>query len=349
MRFQKIGYPAAHNLLLGTLFTMALSAILCAGFTGQCLACGGGGFAPPKDPGPGQESTAIPERIEAAMTAPNMTPTTGSKGTVRPVDLAKGYIPKVGKTRGGAGGLTRKSRGRTTPQITWEIWWARNRYQFFKIKDLYEFTAELYPITQHRKSANVIKDVFSSSRNSCLAAFRKYLDHKDASLRRIAVLALGRMKDADSVERLMEQLQDNNKYVRNTAIVALGIHGCTEARHTLFHIALGTDTACRILGESTMHEDLRVYAILALAVTEAPGVTPILQSIALDESAPRVVRAMAVEGLGLAGGRDSADFLIELSQKTKIEPYLLSYALTSLGKTGEDIALPVLRRNLYSD
>ncbi|MHC4946587.1 MAG: HEAT repeat domain-containing protein [Planctomycetota bacterium] len=331
--------------LLPEILTAAvIGLILYTGFAYECRACGGGGYSQPLDISPNEGGGS--DGAETTESAPAAA--TGGRSAVLPSQLAKGYILKPAKTRAGSGGLTRKSKRRTTPQVTWEIWWARNRYQFFEIKDLYENTAELYPITPRARSKDEIKDLFSGVRHRSAETIRNYLDSKHAAHRRIAVLALGRLKDPGSVKRMMDCLQENNKYVRNTAIVSLGIHGSPEARHTLFHIALGTDTACRLLGGSSVNEDLRVYAIVVLAATSTPGIKPVLQTIALDESAPRVVRAMAVEGLGLAGGEDSAAFLVELSQDPKIESYLLSYALTSLGKTGEAIGLPALRKNLYS-
>jgi len=290
---------------------VAASALLAAALWIETTfaACGGGTYTSPApaasaEPAPARaldplappthsgSSNAAQEAIKKAMGSTRSSAVTGSR------------------TAAAAGGLTRKSRGRTTPQITWEVWWARNRYQFFEIKDFYENMARLYPITPRPKSAEEIKDVFAGTRERCLETFRTYQDSKHAALRRIAVLALGRMKDPSSLERMMTCLQENNEYVRKTAIIALGIHGSPEARHSLFHIALGTDEAAKALGGAIAHETLRIYALLALAITETPGSAPILETVALDPSAPRSVRAMALEGL-IRNDSIHADFVFD--------------------------------------
>ena len=100
------------------------------------------------------------------------------------------------------------------------------------------------------------------------------------------------------MNEMLELLQDNNTLVRDTAVVALGLNGCTEARHILLHLAMGSKTACRMLGLSSVPPQLRVFAETTLAVTRASGIEPILQTIALDPSSPDDVRGMALEGLG---------------------------------------------------
>jgi len=63
---------------------------------------------------------------------------------------------------------------------------------------------------------------------------------------------------------MIERLQENNLYVRDAAVLGLGINGSPEARHIVMHIALGSQTACRTLGQDPVPAYMRAIAIVTL-------------------------------------------------------------------------------------
>ncbi|MEW6745500.1 MAG: HEAT repeat domain-containing protein [Planctomycetota bacterium] len=256
--------------------------------------------------------------------------------------------PRSGGPRGARtpGGVTRRAATLTGPVVTWERWWARNRYEFFTVPDIVENVDSLFPRTPGKPQAGG-QGLLDGLRNGCLETIRPYLDSDVASLRRIAAIGLGRLHDPEALPRLLSLLQENNLQVRDAVVLALGIHGSNEAKHTLFHVALGTETACRMLDQDPVPAYLRSFAEIVLALTGTPGIDPILRAIATDAQAPDDVRAVALEGLGLAGGNDTTAFLLDFLAQPRVKPELGSVAVTSLGKIGSASALSEVRARLF--
>lgn len=242
----------------------------------------------------------------------------------------------------GAGTGTRVSKPMTrSSDLSWQHWWARNRFNYLHFPTLSEKPSR-FPFTpgsDASASLNALKE-------KSIALFRPMLEDKSARLRRASLIGLARLKDRDSLPDMIQRLQDTNQTVRDYALLALGILDCSEAKHTLLHVARGTREASRELNQSSIPDYFRGFAEVSLAMAKTKGVGGILQSIAEDPASSPEIKAMALEGLGLLGGEESAKFLIDYLDSPKAPPEVLSSAAIALGKTHEPFAIPLLEKLL---
>ncbi len=139
-----------------------------------------------------------------------------------------------------------------------------------------------------------------------------------------AAQALGRVKNADTVDALIPLLQDKVKAVREEAATALAAIG---------------DTAIPCLVHALKHEDwlVRLHAVESLGKTRSPrAVEPLLS--ALFNDADSAVREDAVRALGEIGDAEAVDHLCVAMR----EPGLRTVAVEALGRIGNPSAVPVL-------
>ena len=246
--------------------------------------------------------------------------------------------------RGGA--FTKKTRTRTTPSFTWQYWWARNQYQFLDFPE--EELILNNPITPTANPDRSRRAQQERLRSTTIEGLRRFLDDDSARLRQAALISLGRLQDKESIPKMVAMLQDGNLSVRSSAVLALGLCGGGKARYILLNVAKNTDSAKKLVGDSTVSAEMRSFAEALLALTGSMGAEATLQSIAQNASCNIEVRAMALEGLGLLGGEKSVSFLAEFSQVQKTDFRLLSAAVCALGKTESPVAVPLLQQHLKS-
>jgi HEAT repeat protein len=250
--------------------------------------------------------------------------------------------PQGTMTGPGSGASTKKIRKSQTQQITWEHWWARNRYQYLDFAGVLDKSG-MHPITPKPVSA---KEKLEELKALSMERIRPMLEDKAARKRRGALISLARLGDFDSFPMMITLLTDPNQTVRDAALLALGILDRHEAKHTLLHVAKGTKSACKALDQTFVPDYLRGYAQVSLALEEMQGIDTLLHSIALDLSSPPEVRAMALEGIGLLGGDDNARFLLEFAEDKKSPDLLLAAAVSAMGKSREPFTIPYLEKCL---
>lgn len=283
-----------------------------------------GGITPPGISAPGGPSTPGPAMPGGGVTGPG----TGGGGP-----------------RGIKGAQTKKGRGATSSSVTWEYWWARNHFQYMEFPDIFE-NEGLYPATPRPKASGA---KVSALREQVIELIRPLLEDKSARLRRGALIGLARMNAGEYLPHVTALLQDRNQTVRDAAVLALGLYSEGEAKHTLFHIAKGTEVACKSLGQSSVPDYIREFALISLAMSGTQGVDAVLKSLVLDSKCSPEIRAMALEGLGLLGGEDAAKILMDFVESGKAPKELLASAVTALHKTKDPAVLPFLDKCLYSD
>lgn len=316
------------------------------------------GFQPPPGGSPGGPSTGgdTPPPGNPPYPPPNdvVGPQTG--GTAPPLTTPPNAPSIPGNNPGGAqtggsgskgpgGASTKKNRVQPTIQITWEHWWARNYFQYMEFPDVSDNTG-FYPATPRPKG---IPSLVKALTRKSLDLLRPMLEEDSARLRKAALIGMARLNDEESYSRMTDLLQDRNQTVRDYAVMALGILEKAEAKHLLLHVARGTQTGCEILGQSSIPDYFRGFALLSLALGRTKGIDVIMKSVALDDSCACEVRAMALESLGLLGGEDSAKFLMDFVDNQKVAKELLASAVTALHKTSDPAVLPFLEKCLYSD
>lgn len=139
-----------------------------------------------------------------------------------------------------------------------------------------------------------------------------------------AAQALGRVKNADTVEALIPLLQDKVKAVRDEAATTLAAIG---------------DAAIPCLVRALKHDDwlVRLHAVESLGKARSPlAVEPLLSVLFNDRDS--AVREDAVRALGDIGDAQAVDHLYVAMR----EPGLRTVAVEALGRIGNPCAVPVL-------
>ncbi|MBU0753709.1 MAG: HEAT repeat domain-containing protein, partial [Planctomycetes bacterium] len=263
-----------------------------------------------------------------------------------PLTPGGGLLP--GPNGGGSGSLTRKRQGATSTAITWELWWARNRYCFMKLPGLEPSMSDLVPLTPSSGSSSFQASILTRLRHESIALFRLMIDHDSARLRRASLIGLAMLDDNDSFPAIVKGLKDPNQTVRDSAVLALGILPHTEAKYTLLHLAQGTSLACASLDQSHVPDYVRGFAEVSLALEDVSGVESTLRDLAGDHETQPQVRALALEGLGLLGGDESVLFLMDFADSLREPSELLAGAVTALSKTRDPVAIPFLQKCLLA-
>jgi len=173
-----------------------------------------------------------------------------------------------------------------------------------------------------QESASAILTTIADER--VLAPLLKALHSGDWIVRMHVAKALGRIRNADSVEPLIPLLQDKVKAVREEAAAALAAIG---------------DAAIPSLLKALQHEDwlVRLHAVESLGKAKSKqAVEPLLSVLFNDRDS--AVREDAVRALGEIGDPQAVEFLFTAMQ----EPGLRTLAVEALGRIGDARAIPVL-------
>jgi HEAT repeat protein len=156
----------------------------------------------------------------------------------------------------------------------------------------------------------------------------KALDHYDPAVRAGAAAVIGRLRVAESGEALIKAVNDSQAYVRYASMRALG--AINEPRAIK---ALTDQLAYYKKGEGAWS------ALEALARIGSPASIPLFRERLQDKDA--YIRRAALEGIGRAGDKESAD-TIERSSTVDEEPMVRLAAVFALQKLGRNYAARVV-------
>jgi HEAT repeat protein len=170
---------------------------------------------------------------------------------------------------------------------------------------------------------------------SDLPSLLKWLDAKDAQVRRSAAIGLGvlarKSTNADVVERLRKSMRDDpDLVVRNFAAISIGYVGGPEATKALrAELQDGAKT-------------VRPFAALALGLAGDPESVELLLRLFGSEPDPSQRGALAVALGLLRDGRAAPDLRKALPKEG--EPVVKGYVALALGMVGDVEAIPELRK-----
>jgi len=324
------------------LIVPVIVAIFCFSGGQNCNAHGTHNYKPPPPPN-------IPRWQSTPGAAPGGPGVGGpsTPGPKAPTAGPGGPSTTGGGTRSrGAGAYTKKARVLTGPKNTWEYWWARNRYQFIDLSnDRYRSRGAT---TLSNDPDASIAEARKKLRGRAIATLRLFLDDSSARVKRAAMIALGRLKDTRSQDKIVDALQDGNQLVRTAAVLSLGMSGSGQARYNLLHLAQGSEFASKLTGQAVPPPEMRAFAEISLALTNAMGIGSVLERVALDRTCNDEIRAMALEGLGLVGNEKAVKFLIDFAKRKKLDYRLQSATAIAMGKTHDPLVLPSLQKFLSS-
>lgn len=250
------------------------------------------------------------------------------------------YRGPVPTTIGGPGDVTVSP---TTGKggLSWEEWWARNRYRYLHFPDILEHAASAYPTTPV-KDASSLKGVIRSLRAESLEVLRPLLDDPSFRIRSAAVVGLGLLNDEESLEAVFQKLKEGNQWVKDSAILALGLMDSPKARHMLFHLARNTRTGREAIEQTSVPDYLQAFAQISLALSKTVGVEGLLQHTAENRGLSQDLRAMALEAIGIMGGEEAAKFLADFAADRERDSALLGAAVNAMSRTREPLVYPFL-------
>ena len=342
---------------------VVLMLLLCSELNAQAFGIGGsapnpGVFHPPGSSAGGQY---IAPGDSAGPNTGGDTPTTGSD-PIQSTHTSRG-------TNGGrvnAAPIAFSSRGRSNNSAVsinlvpddWKVWWELNKFEFINLNDI-----EQLRIIQNKYESNEEREMRTAAmrkfiRDKVIPICRELLISKDPSVRSSAVVTLGKLRDAESIRKIMGMMNDPNLEVRRAAMLSLGILNYPYADYVLMNVADDTEVGRTILDDEYVSTDERGTSLLVgslrhqkksdyltgkmisrmleesedlssemlTLVCEAAGVYQdsmhfhSLRDIAIDEDQPSQVRSTALTALGRLGERGIAPDLVHIMRSDDLEP-----------------------------
>lgn len=173
-----------------------------------------------------------------------------------------------------------------------------------------------------------------------------------------AVIALGKVADLsvpEAAARLTALLCDDDKIVRESACLGLGLLGDRSAAQDLLDIARGTARGRELAraGGGEIPARMRCFAAVALGLIgaragygPADSVVPALIDLAKSPAAHADLQVGPVVALQLFRAPEAVPALLAMFQDPALSPLLRAHAAVALGKAGSRAASPALLAGL---
>lgn len=255
-----------------------------------------------------------------------------------PIDVPNG-APQIPN---GPGSDNERKVLQSIPSL-WLFWWDRNQDSLVRQPSL---TTEAHPsLPPHLLDADWRQRRRDESRPSVLQMLESLLTHDNHQIRGAAAVAIGRCGVGDSVEGLLNLLEDSNPQVRDRALLGAALATDSPVEYHTVRLAAGNPEALRALRHSD--EDLmRAYAATFLALRTDTPILPFIEDLVTDRRVTQRIRALAIEALGMQGSAAAVATLVDLAS-SRHEPSLVRCAaVDALGRIGDRTAAPVVLRFL---
>ncbi|MBM4015773.1 MAG: hypothetical protein FJ293_12525 [Planctomycetes bacterium] len=238
-----------------------------------------------------------------------------------------------------------------TARSPWRTWFSRN-FGRFEPPPL-EGGAGRGALPPHLVDPTLRDHRRALYREDVATRLRLLLRDGDDRVRGAAALALARtdfLDDPGAVAALFALQGDEQKRVREQALLAVGLAAPGAARHRLLSalLALGpggsAGALARELHAQNEVERARVRALgaLFLALQGEPLLPAIVGDLARDPRAPLQLRALVVQALGLSGSDAAAPLLRDLLDDGEQPPLIRATAAAALGLLDRAEAVPDL-------
>ncbi len=242
----------------------------------------------------------------------------------------------------------------------WEFWWEHNRDTYLWNRSDQSVNVEqddgdrdlgfLFGPQARGQLRSVSGPTDVDIEKKIIPALLKSLSIDDVSVKRSALLALGKSGHLDAESHVAPYLAYRNPDVQKAAVLALGMLPTSSAFYRL----------ARVFVDESASEEIRCWAAVALGLQGDPR-SALLLADRLRRHLPAYVTAHSFEaltestifGLGLSKKRSSAPFLVSILQQLKRQPTpsgrLEASLLAALGRLGDSGSLPYLVKGLLDD
>jgi len=262
----------------------------------------------------------------------------------------------MGPRGASTGGLGRKKWSGGAGFERWEFWWENNKDPFLNLKNRLSGTSNQSG-TGGFLTGRGRKDTFNNSKrptadmlkNEVLPVLLEAMKIDNADIQDSTVLAVSRItraEDADQVmDNIISMLGSNHKTAREAATLSLGVLGSPKAIQLCNDLMIDSDAGQRLVNRSEVPKLVRAFAALSLGLIKSGETWTRLKTVIEreDEKTQKNLIGCAITALGLMGETDQKDeivqFLIKQMDNTKMDPFLMAYVPTALGKLGDRVAL----------
>ena len=303
---------------------------------------GGGTYTPPSDIG-GGGGGGEPHGKEQPLPG-------DTRFTAGPRPAASADTDRGGTRDGGSAGASSGAVGRDID--SWETWWETNKFDFFELRRVDDTIRSTQGTTAESPARRELRlaAVRASVRDKVLPQLRELTRSQDAAVRAAAIVALGKLRDHDSIELAMTLLSDPSFEVRRSAILSLGVLTSGRASWLLLHIADDSQKGRTLVGSSPVSVDDRGTALLASCLRGDQAASQLLERLlAQREGINPQLLALAADAAGLMGSPSLIRPLVDLAFDASVPQYVRSSAASALGRIGDPSATPALVQLLDQD
>ncbi len=260
--------------------------------------------------------------------------------------------PSVGPVTGG--GLLGAAKKRAPSYTNWETWWRLNKHPYLNLRAR---LASKFSVTGGERSTMATVEAgaisprpsFGELETEVIPLLKKLLKENDPDIVDSAVLALARVTPAEKASVVLEDIKralgHDERSVRQSAILALGVLGSKDAIPLLVEIA--NDTAAgRRSTRSTQEVDevQRAMAAVALGLLSGPETIEVVRKIADKTDDAKVdLKAGAILALGLYedGQLEIVPFLLDILGDKRMAETIRAQIPVAVARLG-DAARPML-------
>ena len=330
--------------------------LLCSQLNAQAFGIGGsaptpGVFHPPGSSGGGQYIAP------GDSAGPNMgddTPTIGDDYVYTSTGSRGGNGSKMQAAPTGSKSRTSgvKVNGIKFIQDDWKVWWELNKFEFINLTSLQDIRDEERYTNTEKEMINAAMRKFI--RESVMPVCRELLISPDPAVRASAVVTLGKLRDSESIKKVMNMMNDPNLGVRRAAMLSLGVMDYPYGNYVLMNVADDTDVGRNLLEEDCLSLEERGTSLLSSALRTGASEDDITGKIILNllekpKNISSEMLALVCEAAGLYEGGHHFQALRDIALDEDLSQPVRSAAITALGRIGERTIAPDLIYIMRSD
>jgi len=310
---------------------------------------GGGQWTPPGDAGSGGGGTGGDDDGGGGSTGGDAgkgasPPPPGGRPGIAPAGTG---VPPLSHSHAGgaqAAGLAETSTP-TFLRDTWDQWWETNKFDFIELRRVQDS-----PVTPQGGRAETAAErelrfaaVRAHVRERVLPVVRELTLSTDDAVRGAAAVALGKLRDGDSLDRISALLGDGSLEVRRAAMLGMGVLSSGRGSWMLMHVADDSHQGRELVKSAPVALDDRGTALLAATLRGDDAAEQLLlQLLSEPGDVPTELLAMVAEAAGLLGSTDAIRPLIDLAFDQDLPEHVRSAATSALGRIGDPSVTPAL-------
>lgn len=280
---------------------------------------------------------------------------TGPVGPVRP----GGGAPSGGAGGAGRGGTTGGRRKSSAPSTTtWDWWWDLNEERFLNLKNAVRNSGAASDdqdefLGDSSGGDDIAEVMLSQIRAEILPALMLAVKDSYYDTRAAAVIALGKVAkgdQADVIEAIQKTMKDEDKRVRESCCLGLGILGSKEVVPFLLKVAQNdTRTARDFFGRTEILPRTRAWASVAIGLigyrekfSAQDEVVQELIRMARAKSRQRDLQIGPAIALQMIELEENVPAMVDMAKDEDLDNFVRAHVIVGLGKINATSAVPEL-------